>query len=314
MNTLRQAVEDYLTMRRHLGFQLREAGHALRDFVTFLEHHHASYITQTLALAWAQQPASAQPAYWAQRLSYVRGFARYRRASDPRPQIPAPGLLPFHPKRARPYLYSNQEIEDLLDAARHMPHRYPNEALLPWVYYGLFGLLSVTGLRLGEARNLELDDVDLPAGVLTVRGTKFGKTRLVPLHDSTCQVLADYIARRQRHWAGRPVSSYLFVSSWGNRLDSGQIYRAFYRLSRQIGLRHASDRHGPRLHDLRHRFATNTLVHWYRCDQDPERRLPLLSAYLGHVHVADTQWYLEAAPELRREAMSRLEHCWEDRS
>jgi integrase/recombinase XerD len=314
MNTLRQAVEDYLTMRRHLGFQLREAGYALRDFVTFMEHHHASYITQTLALAWAQQPASAQPAYWAQRLSYVRGFARYRRASDPRTQIPAPGLLPFHPKRARPYLYSNQEIEDLLDAARHMPHRYPNEALLPWVYYGLFGLLSVTGLRLGEARNLALDDVDLTAGVLTVRGAKFGKTRLVPLHDSTCQVLADYIARRQRHWAGRPVSSYLFVSSWGNRLDSGQIYRAFYRLSRQIGLRDASDRHGPRLHDLRHRFATNTLVHWYRCDQDPERRLPLLSAYLGHVHVADTQWYLEASPELMREAMSRLEHCWEDRS
>jgi integrase/recombinase XerD len=134
MNTLRQAVEDYLTMRRHLGFQLREAGNALFDFVTFMEHHRASYITQTLALAWAQQPASAQPAHWAQRLSHVRGFARYRRASDPRTQIPAPGLLPFQPKRARPYLYSNQEIEDLLDAARHMLHRYQSGALLPWVY------------------------------------------------------------------------------------------------------------------------------------------------------------------------------------
>jgi integrase len=194
-----------------------------------------------------------------------------------------------------------------------MPHRYQNGALLPWVYYCLFGLLSVTGLRLGEACNLELDDVDLTTGVLTVRGAKFGKTRLVPLHESTCQVLADYIARRQRHWAGRPVSSYLFVSSWGNRLDSAQIHRAFYQLSRQIGLRGASDRHGPRLHDLRHRFATNTLVNWYRCGQDPARRLPLLSAYLGHVHVADTQWYLEASPELMREAMYRLEQCWEDR-
>ncbi len=313
MTTLRQAVDDYLTMRRHLGFQLREAGKALLDFVAFMEQHRASYITQTLALAWAQQPASAQPAHWAQRLSYVRGFARYRQASDPRTQIPAPGLLPFQPKRARPYLYSNQEIAALLDAARHMPHRYQSGALLPWVYYGLFGLLSVTGLRLGEARNLELDDVDLTAAVLTVRGTKFGKTRLVPVHASTCQVLADYIARRQRQWAGRAVSSSLFVSSWGNRLDSGQIHRAFYRLSRQIGLRGASDRHGPRLHDLRHRFATNTLVNWYRCDQDPARRLPLLSAYLGHVHVEDTQWYLEASPELMREAMCRLEQCWEDR-
>ena len=267
-----------------------------------------------MALAWAQQPLKAQPAHWAQRLGYVRGFARYRSASDPRTQIPAPGLLPFQPKRARPYLYSNNEIEDLLKAARHMPYRSPSEALLPWVYYCLFGLLSVTGLRLSEARNLKLDDVDLTAAVLTIRGAKGGKTRLVPLHESTCNVLADYLARRQRHWAGRPVSTYLFVSSWGNRLDGAQIHRAFYALSRQIGLRGEGDRHGPRLHDLRHRFATHTLVNWYHCDQDPARRLPLLSAYLGHVHVADTQWYLEASPELMREAMQRLEQRWEDRS
>jgi integrase len=194
-----------------------------------------------------------------------------------------------------------------------MPHRYATGALLPGVYYCLFGLLSVTGLRLGEARNLELQDVDLEAGVLTVRGTKFGKTRLVPLHASTCRVLAEYLVRRQGHWAGRPVSSYWFVSSWGNRLDNAQIHRAFYALSRQIGLRGASDRHGPRLHDLRHRFATSTLVNWYRSDQDPQRLLPLLSAYLGHVHVADTQWYLEGSPELMREAMCRLERCWEGR-
>jgi integrase/recombinase XerD len=313
MNTLRQALDAYLDMPRNLGFQLREAGKTLPDFVAFMEQHRAPYITQTLALAWAQQPANARPAHWAQRLSYVRGFARYCLASDPRTQVPVPGLLPFQPERARPYLYSNQEIEALLDAARHMPHRYQSGALLPWVYYCLFGLLSVTGLRLGEALNLELDEVDLTAAVLTVRGAKFGKTRLVPLHASTCQVLAEYIARRQRHWAGRTVSSYVFVSSWGNRLDGGQVHRAFYVLSRQIGLRGPSDRRGPRLHDLRHGFVTNTLVNWYRCDQDPARRLPLLSAYLGHVHVADTQWYLEASPELMREAMGRLEQCWEDR-
>jgi integrase len=193
-----------------------------------------------------------------------------------------------------------------------MPYRYERGALLPWTYHCLFGLLSVSGMRLGEARNLELQDVDLTAGILTVRGAKLGKTRLVPLHASTCEVLANYIAKRQRHWAGRPVSSYLFVSSWGNRLDSGQIHRAFYALSRQIGLRGESDSHGPRLHDMRHVFATNTLVRWYRSDQDPERRLPILSAYLGHVHVEDTQWYLSASPELMREAMRRLEQRWED--
>jgi integrase/recombinase XerD len=313
MTTLRQAVEDYLPMRRHLGFPWREAGTALRDFVAFMEHHRASSITQTLALAWAQQPASAQPAPWAQRLSSVRGLARDRQASDPRTQIPAPGLFPGPPKRARPSLYSNQEIEAFLDAARHRPHRYQSGALLPWVSSGWCGLLRVTGLRLGEARNLALDDVDLTAAVLTVRGAKLGQTRLVPWHASTCQGLAAYIARRQRHWAGRPVSSSLLVSSWGKRLDSGQLHRAFDVRSRQSGLRGASDRHGPRRHDLRPRCATNTLGHWYRCDQDPARRLPLLSASLGHVHVADTPWYVEASPELMREAMCRLEQCWEDR-
>jgi integrase/recombinase XerD len=313
MNTLRQAVHEYLSMRRNLGFKLREAGKGLLDFVTFMEQHRATYITQALALDWAQQPENVQPAHWARRLSFIRGFARYRSASDPRTQIPSPGLLPFQPKRARPYLYSDEEIKNLLHAALNMPHRFQSGALLPRVYYCLFGLLCVSGLRLGEARNLKLRDVDLEAAVLTIRNAKFGKTRLVPLHASTCEVLADYIARRQRHWADRPVSSYLFVSSWGNRLDCAQIHRAFYALSRQIGLRGVSDSHGPRLHDMRHRFATNTLVNWYRSDQDPERLLPLLSAYLGHVHVADTQWYLEGSPELMREAMCRLEQRWGDR-
>jgi integrase/recombinase XerD len=313
MNTLRQAVRDYLTMRRGLGFKMVEAGKGLHDFVTFMQRRRASHITQDLALAWAQQPSNVQPTHWAQRLSFVRGFARYRSATDPRTQIPPSGLLPFQPKRARPYLYSDDEIRRLLRAALEMPCRYERGELLPWVYHCLFGLLSVSGLRLGEARNLELQDVDLKAAVLTIRGTKFGKTRLVPLHASTCTVLATYIARRKRHWIRGPVSSYLFVSSWGNRLDNAQIHRAFYTLSRQIGLRGLSDSHGPRLHDMRHRFATHTLVRWYRSEQDPERRLPILSAYLGHVHVADTQWYLDGSPELMGEAMGRLEHRWEAR-
>jgi integrase len=313
MNTLREALRDYLQMRRSLGSKLCEAGKALTDFVTFLEQHNAPYITQALALAWAQQSADAQPAEWARRLGYVRVFARYRSATDRRTQIPPYGLLPFRPKRARPYLYSEEEIRKLLCAALRMPCRYERGKLRPWVYHSLFGLLSVSGLRLSEARNLKLEDVNLKTAVLTIRGAKFGKTRLVPLHRSTCRVLAEYINRRQRHWAGRAVSSYLFVSSWGNRLDSGDIHRTFYALSRQIGLRGSSDSHGPRLHDMRQSFATNTLVRWYRSGQDPARRLPLLSAYLGHVHVADTQWYLESSPELMREAMLRLQQCWERR-
>jgi integrase/recombinase XerD len=314
MNTLRQALQEYLALRRALGFKLREAGKELAHFVTFMERQRATYITQPLALAWAQQPANAQPAHWARRLSFVRGFAHHRSATDPRTEIPVPGLLPFHPKRARPYLYSEAEIRGLLRAALEMRCRYERGRLRPWAYYCLFGLLSVAGLRLGEACNLKLEDVDLEAAVLTIRGAKFGKSRLVPLHASTCKVLAAYLARRNAHWAGRVASSYLFISSRGNRLDYGDIHRTFYALSRQIGLRGASERHGPRLHDLRHRFATNALLAWYRANQDPERRLPILSAYLGHVHVADTYWYLNAAPELMREAMRRIEHRWEDRS
>ena len=160
MNTLREAVQDYLSLRRGLGFKLKEAGKGLLDFVTFMERHRASHITQALALAWAQLPSKAQPAHWAQRLSFVRGFARYRSATDPRTQIPPQGLLPFQPKRARPYLYSDDEIRSLLDAALKMPRYYKHSALRPWTYHCLFGLLSVSGLRLGEARHLELQDVD----------------------------------------------------------------------------------------------------------------------------------------------------------
>jgi len=298
MNTLRQAAQEYLLMRRSLGFKLQRCGPPLLDFISFLEHHRASYITVRLALAWAK------------RLSFVRLFARYRSATDPRTQVPPSDLLPYRPKRARPYLYSSREIRDLLRAALRL--RTPG--LHRWTYYCLFGLLSVSGLRIGEAQNLRLQDVDLTAGVLTIRNAKFGKDRLVPLHPSTRRVLARYLLRRQHLWAKCAASDYLFVSGRGNRLDGGDIRRTFYRLSRQIGLRAPSQRHGPRLHDMRHRFASQTLLRWYRAGEDPERRLPLLSAYLGHVHWRDTYWYLSALPELMREAMSRLERRWEQRS
>lgn len=313
MNTLRQAAQEYLSLRRDLGFKLYRAGKKLFAFIKFMEANRASHITQALALVWAQQPANAQPSTWAQRLSVVRGFALHRSAADPRTQIPPQGLLPFQPKRAQPYLYSDDEIRHLLRAALDMSWHDERSALRPWIFHCLFGLLSVSGMRVGEALNLKLDDVDLVTAVLTIRGTKFGKSRLVPLHASTCEALADYIGRRQRHWADRPVSPYLFVSSRGNHVDGADVRRTFYALSRQIGLRGESDSHGPRIHDMRHVFATNTLVHWYQSGQDPERLLPILSAYLGHVHIADTQWYLNASPELMGEAMRRMERRWGDR-
>jgi integrase/recombinase XerD len=309
MNTLREAVLEYLKMRRSLGFKLQHAGNALLSFATFLEEQGASYITHSLALAWAKQSSSSQPEQWARRLTHVRMFARYRSALDPRTQIPPAGLLP-RGKRKQRHLYSDTEIRDLLLAALKLPAH----GLRPWTYYCLLGLLSVSGLRVGEAQNLELQDVDLKAGVLTIRGAKFGKSRLVPVHDSTRQVLAEYIARRERMWAGRPVSSYLYVSNRGTRLEPSVVRDTFRALCRQIGLPSPSASYGPHLRDMRHRFASMTLLRWYRAGENAERRLPILSAYLGHVHWSDTYWYLSAMPELMQEAMSRLEQNWEHRS
>lgn len=310
MKPLTEAIDDYLALRRSLGFKLHSAGVALMNFAAFMKQQQAQSITTRLALDWAQQPPDAQPAHWAQRLSFVRGFARHHVATDPSTEVPPPGLLPYRPARARPYLYSHDEVRRLLEQALQLP---ASSGLRPWTYNALLGLLSVTGLRVGEALRLRLDDVDLDAGVLTVRGTKFGKSRLVPIHASTRDVLADYQTRRTRHLCGRDATC-LFVTRTGNPLDGGDVRRTFYILSRQVGLRGQDDSHGPRLHDFRHRFAVETLMGWYRSGEDAERRLPVLSTYLGHVHVSDTYWYLSAHPQLMALAMARVERRWEDRS
>lgn len=310
MSTLRSSLQDYLAMRRGLGFKLRDAGSDLLNFVSFMEQKRASYITTELALEWAQKPKSTLPSHWAKRLGFVRGFARYRSTIDPRTQVPLASLLPYRPQRARPYIYTEPEIERLLAAARSLP---PAGGQRSWTYYCLFGLLSVAGLRISEALNLKLTDLDLQKNVLTIQNTKFGKSRLVPLHSSTVNVLSDYLQQRIRFLAGRPAS-HLFVSGTGHRLDIGGVHRTFYALSRQIGLRGPLASRGPRLHDFRHRFAVETLLRWYRDGQEIEARLPILSTYLGHTNVSDTYWYLSAHPELLGQAVNRLEQHWEGAS
>jgi integrase/recombinase XerD len=306
MKPLRQAIDDYIRLRRSLGFKLRGMADDLRNFAAFLEQKATPYVTTELAMEWAIQPADHQPSDWAQRLSYVRVFARHWHATDPRTEIPPDGLLPFRPQRARPYLYSEQEIQKLLAAALKLS---PHQGLRPWTYHCLLGLLAVAGLRISEALKLERPDVDLHEGILTIRQTKFGKTRLVPLHQSARDVLADYARRRDRFL--RNASSFsFFLNDHGRRLDGSAVRRTFYDLSRQIGLRRPEDRKGPRLHDFRHRFAVRTLVQWYRSHEDIERRLPVLSTFLGHGHVADTYWYLSVEPELMGLATRRLELRW----
>jgi integrase len=306
MKTLREAVGDYLSLRRSLGFKLITPERYLREFVCFLQKKRTSRISTQLALQFATQSRHQRPAEWAARLSAVRGFARYRSGDDLGTEIPPLGLLPYRALRARPYLYSEEEIRQLLKAAQNLPSTY---SLKPWTYRCLFGLLAVTGMRISEALNLQVKDVDWSEAVLTIHGTKFGKSRLVPLHASARRVLLAYAKRRDHFLKGQRVAHF-FVSSRGTRLDGGDVRRTFYKLSRQIGLRDASASHGPRLHDLRHRFAVETLVRWYRKDEDVERRLPILSTFLGHAHVTDTYWYLTSTPELLGAAGKRMEKRW----
>ena len=306
MKRLHQAVKDYLALRRSLGFKLREYGECLHDFVSFLKENGVSNITNKLAVEYATRRQDEKPVSWSRRLIIIRGFARYRIGADPRTEIPAVGLLKFRSRRARPYLYSEDEIRRLLEAALKMksPHR-----LQPHTYYCLFGLLAVSGMRLGEAINLHPQDVDWTQGVLTIRGAKFGKSRLVPLHPSTLAVLLDYAKLRDKIFIERPVSTFL-VTSRGTKLEKTNLSRVFRELSRQITIRKPGLRHGPRLHDFRHRFAIKTLLRWYRSGEQVSRRMPVLSTYLGHANVSGTYWYLGSTPELMAAASKLIETRW----
>lgn len=307
MISLRKAVEIYLAMRRSLGFKLRDMGRNLHLFISFMEQQGASVITTELALRWAQQPQDVQHAHWTRRLSFVRSFARYWSATDPRTEIPPMGLLPYRYKRATPYIYSNDEIQQILKAAKNLP---PSTGLRPWTYYSLFGLLAVTGMRISEVTRLDRGDVDLDQELLTVRFSKFSKSRLIPLHPSTVEKLKLYLNRRDQLYPRAPTPRF-FLSNQGTPLTECIVRWTFVKLSRQIDLRKIGHGFGPRLHDFRHRFAVTTLLHWYQTGVDVEQRLPALSTYLGHAHVTDTYWYLSAIPELLAQTKDRLEKRWE---
>ncbi len=305
MSTLRSALRKYVAMRRALGFKFQHQEKRLTGFVSFMEERGATVITHKLALEWATQPPDRRPS-WALRLTDVRGFARHLRSAEARTEVPLTGVLPGF-SRAKPYLYTETEIRKLLAAALALP---PTDGLRRWTYHCLFGLLAAAGLRISEALALRREDVDLKEGILTVRGTKFGKSRLVPLHPTTRCILVRYAKRRDAH-LHPPRSPYFFVAERGGQLLLQYVHRVFWRLSRQTGLRGRVDHSGPRLHDFRHRFAVHTLLAWYRSGQSVELLLPVLSTYLGHTCVRDTYWYLSACPELMGYAARRLEKRWE---
>jgi integrase len=235
----------------------------------------------------------------------VRRFAIWLKSADPRTEVPPLGLLPHRYRRQRPYIYSDAEINRLIQAASELPSA---RGLKGCTYSTIFGLLSVTGMRVNEALSLDRGDVDLVEGIIRIRRTKFGKSRLAPVHESTRQSLTAYTRKRDKAVRG-PAQAAFFLSERGTRVTEWAVRYNFAKVSRKIGLRPPgrSHGHGPRLHDMRHRFAARTLVDWYRAGIDVERELPKLATYLGHVHVNDTYWYIEAVPELLALATQRLE-------
>ncbi|MGH8196362.1 MAG: tyrosine-type recombinase/integrase [Woeseiaceae bacterium] len=305
MSPLRNALEEYLALRRSLGFGLRLTGRLLERFVEFADSRSAEFITCELALQWATAPADVQAAQWASRLAMVRRFARYHRATEPRTEVPPADLLPYRYHRQPPYIYSDTEVRSLLRASTELPSI---RGLRAASYATLLGLYASTGLRTNEALRLDREDVDLAQGVLHVRQSKFGKSRCLPVHRSTQRALAQYAAQRDRLYP-KPSTPGFFLSECGTRISEWSLRYTFVKLSHQIGLRAAGDARGPRIHDFRHRFAVNTLRNWYRAGVDVERYLPRLSTYLGHVHVTDTYWYLTATPELMQLARRQLEHA-----
>jgi integrase/recombinase XerD len=308
VTNLHRILEDYLAMRRSLGYKLVELGRYLPDFVRYLERVGSPFITAKDAVEWARLPSTATPSWWGTRLRMARIFAKYVHTLDPRTEIPSADLLveARQKRTTTPYLYSQSDVESLMEAAQNL--RAP---LISSTYSVLFGLLSVTGMRVGEAMSLDCKDVDFGDGVITIRGAKFGKTREVMLHSTTQLALRSYVKERMAKFP-KPSTSSFFVSSQGNRLTYPTVHWIFRRLVHWAGMEDRKPRR-PQIHDLRHSFAVRTLLNWYRAGIDVQAYLPRLSTYLGHVLPSSTYWYLTATPELLALAMKRLEKSQEER-
>lgn len=308
METPKVLLDRYIGLRRSLGYKLHAQHHALLKFVDFLAERGEQHVTRQLALEWALLvPGRASQSI---RLSYVRQFAKYLLVFDGRTEIPQNDLLPCKRQRPRPYIYRPSEVHHLLEACLALPVGPITGPLRPWSYYCLFGLIYVTGMRVAEAASLRLDDVDLTAKILIVRFGKFGKSRLIPISDSTVDVLRHYMDLHASSPAGLAGSRYLFPTKCGGQLDRKDIHATFYRVSREIGIREHGAAIGPRIHDLRHTFAVETLVRWYDRGLDPELCLPLLATYLGHVGYEHTYWYLSLNPELMRVSLMKAKAVW----
>jgi integrase len=303
MTPLPDALANYLTVRRTLGYKLVRAELLLTQFISYLAEQGVQTVTTKLAVAWATLPAGRDPRWWSYRLSVVRGFAGYLQTLDPATEVPPADVLPAGgTRRATPYLYTEEEILGLIAAASTLRFK-----LRVATYQTLVGLLAVSGMRIGEAIRLNRDDIDFENELLTVHHSKFDRSREIPLHLSTVNALRSYLRQRDQ-LCPLPRTPAVFVSITGNRLLYPNVFETFRLLKTHAGLHPRSGACRPRIHDLRHTFAVNTLLDAYRSDGEVQPRLALLCTYLGHVNPSNTYWYLSGSPELLALASRRLEH------
>jgi integrase len=304
MSALEQALADYLQLRRSLGHELAEARWLLPGFVAYLDARNARTVTIEAALAWAQQSNTGTvTTVGPRRMTAVRGFARYLTGIDADTEVPPLGLMPHRQRWRRPFIYSRVDIDAVMSQARSIA-----SPLRAATYDTLIGLLAASGLRIGEAIKLDRSDLDWADGVLLIRESKFGKSRLVPLHTSSMRALAAY-AQLRDELLPRPKEPSFFVSLTRKRLSYAVVSQTFRQLIDRAGVG-AGAPSPPRLHDLRHTFAVRTLLSWYRTGEDVQAKFPSLSTYLGHREPASTYWYLSAAPELLALAAARQDTAW----
>jgi len=310
LTSLQVRVEQFLVERRRLGFSVRNDAYVLRSFA----HHvhaagHRGALKVELMADWARNDShdSRDPLTWARRLKKLRTFLRWLQQFEPRTEVPDDSIFGRLPERQAPHIFSEAEIVDLLAAARRLG---PAPGLRGAVYETLFGLIASTGLRIGEALSLHNGDVDLKDGMLTIRRTKFGKSRQIPVHPSTVDALRRYGWLRDLAEGPQAEDRPFFIGTRGRRrglpLSDPQVHRVFRDLREQLGLGNRGAHHAPRIHDLRHTFVVRRIVRWQAQGVDIDQAMLSLSTYVGHAMVTNTYWYLSAVPELMALAAGRF--------
>jgi integrase len=295
-------VREYVGHRRQMGYKLQEAEGLLIHFAEYVEGSgHQGPLTTEVALRWVQLVEDKN--YQHSRFEMVRSFAKYLAIYEPQTEVPSRRILGLKCHRLQPHIYSQLEVLDLLRACEELN---PPGGLRPKTYSTLFGLLAATGLRISEALRMNYKDVDLDLGVLNIRESKFFKSRLVPVHASTLDVLREYAKLRSGYHS--PTKGYkFFISESGGALPYSTVRGVFHELRRRLGWKQEKGKKLPRIHDFRHSFVCRRILTWYEQGVNVDQTIPFLSVYLGHVKVTDTYWYLTGIPELMAVTAERFE-------